>query len=145
MERTPNKSQHRKSALEMNILPPLRRDSNLQPFDHESGALPTRCNYTFKLVCTGSEHQSSNHKSTAGSLFSTQHSQQVKAVDNKHISHYVHFTYNTDGNISKQALQDVVKTVIAQYLSPAVNILSLIVILWAPNPGTRTNRLDETW
>ena len=36
-----NKSQHRKSTLEKKILPPLRRDSNPRPFNHESGALTT--------------------------------------------------------------------------------------------------------
>ena len=35
------KSQHRKLTLEKKILPPLLPDSNLGPFDHESGALTT--------------------------------------------------------------------------------------------------------
>ena len=41
VERTPNKSQHTKLTPEKKILPPLLRDSNSQPLDHKSGALPT--------------------------------------------------------------------------------------------------------
>ena len=41
-EQTPNKSQHRKLTLEKKIFPPLRRGSNTQPFDDESGALTNK-------------------------------------------------------------------------------------------------------
>ena len=37
----PNKSQHTKLIIEKKILPPLLRDSNPGPFDHESDALTT--------------------------------------------------------------------------------------------------------
>ena len=37
----PNKSQHTTLTLVKKILPQLCQDSNSQPFDHESGALPT--------------------------------------------------------------------------------------------------------
>ena len=43
VERTPKKHQHRKLTPKKKILPPLLSawESNSQPFDHESGALPT--------------------------------------------------------------------------------------------------------
>ena len=40
---TPNKSQHTKLTLKKKIPPPLLRDSNPKPFDHELGALSTSC------------------------------------------------------------------------------------------------------
>ena len=55
LERTPNKSQHTKSTLEKKISRRSSRDSNSQPFDHESGALTNklsrlpRCLQTVKI------------------------------------------------------------------------------------------------
>ena len=41
VKRTPNKSQHTKLTLRRKFSPRFCRDSNSQPFDHESGVLPT--------------------------------------------------------------------------------------------------------
>ena len=58
MERTSNKTQHRKLTLEKKILPPLLSRLEPQPRDHESSALPTSypgmC--VFKLNCEHGEY-----------------------------------------------------------------------------------------
>ena len=48
MEQTPNKSQYRRLTPEKELLPLLLRDTNSQPFDHESGTLPTNYLFTAK-------------------------------------------------------------------------------------------------
>ena len=46
-----SKNQHRKLTLEKKILPPLCRDLNPRPFDHESGVLNTqRSLYTISMA-----------------------------------------------------------------------------------------------
>ena len=62
VERTPNKSQHRKLTLEKKIPPPLLRDLNSHRINHEFGALPTsypgtQQKYIFQLNKPDSEKQ----------------------------------------------------------------------------------------